>query len=135
MSDEREGDDIKLLRVDFRKLAVSCYRCSRPSRYIRVMQASDGEVYISTLCTTHIDDDIENVAAEPGVEKVEGRTTFINMKLYRAMEGTGAIASLQEAVEEVLEEEPEHPCVSCGQEDANTINGKDLCSKCAAEVN
>lgn len=86
------------LRIDYRKINPKCYICDGPSTVIRITQATDGELYVSTLCDEHAKGEQEHVDAEGDLENVPGTGTFINFELYDKLLDTGAMDELREVM-------------------------------------
>ncbi len=90
------------LRVDYRKINPKCYVCGGESKVVRCTQATDGEVYISTLCEKHARGEQEHLVTDGEMENVEGTGTFVNMAFCEKLAESGAIEELGAAAEEEL---------------------------------
>lgn len=89
------------LRVDYRKITPTCYVCDAPSTIVRFTQATDGEVYVSTLCATHAAGEQQHIMDEGVLQPVEGTGTFINIDLYEQLEALDGVEELRDAMRNI----------------------------------
>ena len=144
---ENSSEEIKMLRVDYRRINPKCARCPAAPVVIRIEQGTDGEVYVSTWCEEHAREDQQRTA-DKGLTNISGTGTFINYALYERMLESGGIGALQEAIEHAMDDDddkfgtklmkgpdaqPDHGCVECGKVDSETMNGMDLCLDCTPD--
>lgn len=99
MSNTNKNDPVAL-RVDYRKIDSKCYICAAPSTVIRFTQATDGEVYISSLCSEHAIGEQEHIEEEGELEAVPGTGTFVNFTLYDKLQSAAGMQELRDVIDE-----------------------------------
>jgi hypothetical protein len=87
------------LRIDYRKINLKCSVCSEPATVIRFTQATDGEVYVASLCADDAGGEQKQIVEEGVLHRVEDTGTFINQDLYDKLQNLDAMDEIRGALE------------------------------------
>ena len=82
---ENQPDEPEVARVDYRRINPKCYVCDGSSTVVRITAATDGELYVSTLCEQHAVGEQKYLAEKHGMECIPGTGTFVNVELYESL--------------------------------------------------
>ncbi len=79
-----EIEEVPVVRVDYRKLAMVCNYCKADPRVIRITHLLDGEILVSPLCSRHARGEQE--ACTKDLVNMPGTGTFVHPNIELLIE-------------------------------------------------